>query len=136
MPTDEAILGFTNRWYEDASKAARNVALPSGTHIRAVPPEYLLTTKLEAFRSRGADDYLASADFEDIVRLIDGRERLGSEAEAAPPDVRAFIATELERMLADQRFEPGVAGALLPDAASQARLPLVLERFQRLSAVD
>jgi len=35
---------------------------------------------------------------------------------------------------ADERFEPGVAGALLPDSASQARRPIVMERFRRLAA--
>lgn len=132
MPTDEAVLGFSNRWYGDALAAAQPTTLPSGAVIRAVPPEYVLATKLEAFRSRGADDYLASADFEDVVRLIDGRERLGSEVESAARSVREFVAAEFRRMLSDPRFEPGVAGALLPDQASQARLPTVLERVRRL----
>ena len=132
MPTDAGILGFSNRWYPDAAGAASEVTLPSGARIRAVPPAFLLATKLEAFRARGRNDYLASADFEDIVRLIDGRERLGKEVAAAPEEIREFVATELERMLIDPQFEPGVAGALLPDRASQARLPLVLERLRVL----
>jgi len=134
MPTDETILGFSNRWYGEALTAAQEVKLPSGAKIRAVRPEYLLATKLEAFRGRGAEDYLASADFEDIVRILDGRERLGSEVEAAPPNLREYLATEFTSMLADERFEPGVAGALLPDSASQARRPIVLDRFRRLAA--
>jgi hypothetical protein len=132
MPTDPEILGFSNRWYEAALETAQEVALPSGARIRAVIPPYLLATKLEAFRGRGRDDYLGSADFEDIVRLTDGREALIPEVEAAPTDVREFIGSEIGRMLADPRFEAGVAGALLPDAASQARLSVVLERFRQL----
>jgi hypothetical protein len=133
MPTDERILGFSNRWYENALETAQDVYLPSGTRIRAVTPPYLLATKLEAFRSRGGGDYLASADFEDIVRLIDGREALLSEVEATRSDVRTFVAGELQTMLADVRFEAGVAGALLPDPASQGRLALILERVRRLA---
>lgn len=133
MPTDDAILGFSNRWYAVALDEPEEITLPSGAHIRAVRPAYLLATKLEAFRSRGRGDYLASVDFEDIVRLVDGRERLLLEVEEAPEDVREFIASEFARMLADERFEPGIAGALLPDAASQGRAPLVLERIRLMS---
>lgn len=136
MPTDPEILGFTNRWYEGALEAAQDVRLPSGALIRAVTPPYLLAAKLEAFHSRGRDDYLGSADFEDIVRLVDGREALMAAVEAAAGEIRAFIRGEFGRMLEDPRFEPGVAGALLPDAASQARLTFVLERFRQLSTAS
>jgi predicted nucleotidyltransferase len=134
MPTGEAILGFTNRWYPEAIAAAVEGALPSGATIRAVTPPLLLATKLEAFANRGRGDYLASVDFEDVVRLVDGRERLVDEMSAASAEVRAFVADELARMAADPGFEGGVAGALLPDAASQARRALVLSRLERIAA--
>jgi hypothetical protein len=136
MPTDDSILGFSNRWYRDAVEAAQEITLPSGATIRAVTPPYLLATKLEAFRDRGGNDYLASVDFEDVVRLVDGRERLIQEAEQAPQDVRHFIATQLAQMLADEQFEAGVAGALMPDAASQARREQVLARVDLLSRLN
>lgn len=137
MPTDEAILGFSNRWYGDALQAAIEIELPSGTTIRAVPPPYLLATKLEAFRGRGSDsegnpDYLGSRDFGDIVALIDGRPELVEEVIASATPLHAYIAAQFSRMQDDFRFEGGVAGALMPDQASQARRPLVLERVQRM----
>lgn len=133
MPTDEAILGFRNQWYEAALAAAEAVTLPSGTTIQAVTPAYLFATKLDAFRDRGGGDYLASVDFEDIVRLVDGRARLIEEVEASPADLQRFIADELGRLLQDRNFEAGVAGGLLPDAASQERRQVVLERIRRMS---
>jgi hypothetical protein len=136
MPTDDSILGFSNRWYRDAVETAQEITLPSGATIRAVTPPYLLATKLEAFRNRGGNDYLASVDFEDVMRLVDGRERLIQEVEQAPQDVRHFIATQFVQMLADEQFEAGVAGALMPDAASQARRELVLERVDLLSRLN
>ena len=136
MPTDDSILGFSNRWYRDAAEAAREMTLPSGATIRAITPPYLLATKLEAFQDRGGSDYLASVDFEDVVRLVDGRERLIQEVEQAPQDVRHFIATQFVQMLADEQFEAGVAGALMPDAASQARREQVLGRVDLLSRVN
>ncbi len=132
MPTEVEILGFTNRWYGQAIEAAELVKLPSGREIRAVTPPYLLATKLEAFRDRGRGDYLASVDFEDIVRLIDGRERLVAEVAEAAFEVRDFIACEIDQMLGDENFASGVAGALMPDGASQARRPAALERFSAL----
>ena len=95
----------------------------------------LLATKLEAFRRRGGDDYLASVDLEDVVRLVDGRERLVDELASAPVDVREFVATELRELLEDPRFEAGVAAALLPDEASQGRRGMVVERLSRMTDI-
>ena len=53
MPTDEAILGFSNSWFAPAFESAIDVTLPSGAVIRVVRPPYLVATKIEAFRRRG-----------------------------------------------------------------------------------
>ncbi|MBA3866282.1 MAG: hypothetical protein H0X42_08040 [Solirubrobacterales bacterium] len=50
MPTDPEILGFSNRWYDEASATAAIVALASGAEIRAATPALLLATKLCAWR--------------------------------------------------------------------------------------
>lgn len=133
MPTEASILGFTNRWYADAIATAVRLALPSGTRIRAVRPDYLVATEIEAYLGRGDDDLLSSIDFEDLVRLIDGREELCAEIAMAPEDVRAFIATSLQAMSRRPLFPTAVAGALLPDMASQQRLPLVLRRISEIA---
>jgi hypothetical protein len=39
--------------------------------IAAVSPPFLIATKLEAFASRGCNDYIASRDFADVVSLLD-----------------------------------------------------------------
>lgn len=139
MPTEAEILGFTNRWYAESLASAVIVELPSGQSIRAVPPPYLLATKLEAFHGRGTDseggpDYLGSRDFGDVVVLFDGRPELVDEVLASPSSLREYLAAEFRRLREDFRFESGVAGHLLPDLASQARRDLVLERIRRVSA--
>lgn len=138
MPTEAEILGFTNRWYAEALAAAVPLQLPSGVTIRAVPPPYLIATKIEAFKGRGRDadgqpDYLGSRDFGDVVFLVDGRAELVDEVLQSPRSLREYLADELQRLQRDARFEGGVAGHLLPDLASQARRELVLERIRRLS---
>ena len=133
MPTDENVLGFTNTWYEPAIEHAAVLTLPSGRRIKAVTPPYLLATKLEAFVNRGHEDYLASVDFEDIVRLVDGRSTLADEIRAAPDDLQAFLRVEFARRIDDERFQTGIAAGLMPDAASQARRPLILNRLREIA---
>ena len=82
LPTDERILGFSNRWYGPAIRAAQTIRV--GRHdIRVVTTPYFLATKLEAFHGRGGHDYRASHDLEDIITVIDGRPELGTEVLAA-----------------------------------------------------
>lgn len=132
MPTESLIIGFANVWYPAELAAAAEVLLPSGARIRAVTPPYLCATKLEAFRGRRAGDYLGSRDFGDIVVLIDGRRELVSEIEGESVLLRRYLADELSRMQQDFGFEGGIAGALLPDRASQARAGMVLERIRQI----
>lgn len=49
MPTDERILGFSNRWCAEAVRTAAPVVLPSGVEIRVICAPEFLGTKLEAF---------------------------------------------------------------------------------------
>lgn len=126
MPTNPAILGFANRWQAAALPHAVARALPSGATIRAIPPPYLLATKLEAFNGRGNNDFLASRDFADIITLLDGREELPDEVSHSDADVRRYLADEFRALLRQPRFIDGLHGALLPDAASQERAEAIV----------
>lgn len=137
MPARADILGFENRWQAAALPHAVERQLPSGRHIRAASPPYLLATKLEAFKSRGNGDFLASRDFADVIALIDGRQELVDEVLAAEPDVRDYIAGEFRSLLAAPRIGDGLTGAVRPDAVSQARIDeVILPAIHRLSAAD
>ena len=136
MPIDSDVLGFTNRWYADAVTHVGHAKLPSGSSIRVVTPPWLLATKLEAYLGRGGDDPMASADFEDIVRLVDGREELNSEIAQAPPALREFVTTEMGRLAARPDFDEAVEAALPLDPGSQARAGIVIGRWAGLSAGD
>ena len=133
MPTDPALLGFSNRWYPEAMEEAMAFTLPGGTEIRLVSAPYFLATKLEAFLGRGEEDFMASHDLEDVVTLIDGRPGVVEEVLGANPDLRKYIAETLNRFLQDDSFIGSIQGSLLPDRASQARFPLLLERFRAIS---
>ena len=75
MPTDETVLGFTNRWYGEAARSALRLSLPSGKAINLISAPAFLATKFEAFRTRGKADLIASHDFEDIVNVVEGARR-------------------------------------------------------------
>lgn len=112
MPTKASILGFENRWQEQAFAHAVDIELPIGRDIRAIPPPFLLATKLEAFEGRGKLDFYESRDFEDIVRLIDGRSELPGEVAAAPEDLRDYISQQFESLSGHAQFDNGLEGAL------------------------
>jgi len=132
MPTDERILGFSNRWYEPAIASAQNVTI-AGLSIRLIIPVYFLATKLEAFRGRGNDDYSGSHDLEDVIAVIDGRPEIVEEVRTAPSDVRGHIASEMMRLLNTRAFVDALPGFLLPDSASQARYDLLRQRLSALA---
>jgi hypothetical protein len=66
MPTEEGILTFGNRWYKEAVKKASLHQLEKNLEIMAITAPYFLATKMEAFKSRGNFDFLASHDFEQV----------------------------------------------------------------------
>jgi hypothetical protein len=132
MPTDERILGFSNRWYEPAIAAAQTSEI-AGVRVRLITSVYYLATKLEAYRGRGDDDYSGSHDLEDVITVIDGRAEIVEEVRLASTDVRTYIASEVGRLLRTPAFVDALPGFLLPDQASQQRLPLLRDRLTAIA---
>ena len=135
MPLDETILGFSNRWYEAALGSSQQYQLEPDLEIKIVTAPYFCATKIEAFRGRGNGDYLASYDLEDLITLVDGRPELLSELRSASADVRSYIAGAIGQMLTTDEFMDALPGYLLPDAASQGRISIVLERLTDISTL-
>jgi len=133
MPTNEDILGFSNKWYSQAIEKSNEVELEANLKIRMVTAPYFLATKIEAFYGRGKKDLLASHDMEDIITVIDGREEIIKEINVAPSDLRAYLAAQFQNFLTNDLFIESLSGHLLPDKASQARLPILLERIREIA---
>jgi hypothetical protein len=133
MPTRREIVGFGNEWYQAALALATRIALPSGAVIRMVAAPHFLATKLGAFDGRGNGDYLMSHDIEDIISVLDGSLEVVNEVLQAESGLRTFLAEQFAQLLADMRFEQAVPGHLPGDMASQARVPLILERRQQIA---
>jgi len=135
MPTDEEILGFSNRWYLPALRFASIREVAGEIPIRVVTALYFLATKIEAFHGRGHGDFMASHDVEDIIALIDGRAEIVEEVLHAPENVRRFIAASLREFIESRDFLEALPGHLLPDPASQQRMPLIMDRIHAIVEV-
>jgi predicted nucleotidyltransferase len=134
MPTDEKILGFSNRWYSAAIKHAVDDTLPDGQHISRVSAPYFIATKIEAFLGRGNHDFIMSHDFEDLMAVIDGREELGNEcANVHDPQLRGYIAKRFSTWLQDRDFMQAIPCHLPPDDASIQRYSILEARIKRLA---
>jgi len=131
MPTDSSILGFSNRWYGPALENAQRAEI-GDYEIRVITAPYFLATKLEAFHGRGKNNFRMSHDLEDIVTVTDGRPELVNEIRLAPAGLQKYLSDEFKDLLSNRDFLEALAGHLLPDAASQHRLGLVLGRMKHL----
>jgi predicted nucleotidyltransferase len=133
MPTQEEILGFSNRWYLPAIANADQLQLEDDLAIKLVSPPYFLATKIEAFNGRGGGDYLASHDMEDIITLLDGRLEIVTEIRNSSDDLKGFLSKTFRALLANADFRESIPGHLSPDHASQSRLPLLIRRLVEIA---
>lgn len=130
MPTDERILGFTNRWYKNAIDSAVRYELSNDQSIRVVSPPYFVATKIEAFNGRGKGDFLESRDIEDIITLVDGRDELANEIMQVGGALRSYIARYFTEFLNAKDFDYAVESAVRSDSE---RAQVVIERFTSMS---
>lgn len=134
MPTDEAILGFTNRWYNEAVATARPVTLPllvdeePEIRIRLITPQCFVATKIEAFIGRGNGDYYASHDLEDMVTVVNGRAELVEEIGDDP--ISLFISQTFAKWLAVPEFPDAVEGHL----SARDQFEATWERFRAVAS--
>ncbi len=135
MPTQEDILGFSNSWYLPAIESANCVELETELTIRLVAPPYFLATKIEAFKGRGKGDYMASHDMEDIITVLDGRREIVDEIKSSSDELKPFLTTTFRMFLADENFLDAIPGHLLPDSASQARLPRFIKLLEEIANI-
>ncbi len=137
MPVVEGVLGFTNRWYEGAFNNAVSVDLESGRRVRVAGAPWLLATKIEAFRSRGADFPYGSHDLEDIFALIRARPRLTSEAGALEDGaLRTFLISFFNELLEWPELPDLVDGHMEPPRSEQRRIQTLGQLRGILSALE
>ncbi len=136
MPSDEKILGFSNRWYPHAIASALRVALPSGRPIRLISPAVFLATKLEAFATRGRGDLLSSHDFEDIINVLDGRSGIEEEVAASAADLVQYLAARFAEIVRHADFTNTLPGLVSYDEIHGDRVRRVHARIEAIAALS
>lgn len=131
MPAAATALGPTNRWYADAMRDAAVHDL-GATTVRVITPAYFVATKLEAFRSRGGGDYVASHDLEDVLTVLGGLRSLRDEIASAAEGVLGALRIELVQLMESESFVDALPGHFDGHAAGQARAREVSEWLRSL----
>lgn len=133
MPTEENVLGFSNRWYPVATRTAQALVLPSGTRIRLISAPAFLATKFEAFSTRGGGDIMASHDFEDIINVLDGRPGIEDEIAANDDVLVDYLASRFQDVLDRLDFENTLPGLVVYDELYDQRIASVRQRITNIA---
>jgi hypothetical protein len=132
MPTNEKILGFGNAWYPDAIKNAQRIDLGDFLQVLIVTAPYFLATKMEAFKARGNNDFLASHDFEDIICLLDGRPEIFDEISSSDSILIEYLAANFSNFIKKNQFLDALPGHLNYGALVDDRVNLVMDRISKI----
>ena len=134
MPTDENILGFSNRWYEEGIENKITKTLQDGTEIFVFSPEYYLAAKFEAHKSRGGNDLRQSHDFEDIIYLLVNCPGLLEKITNANTNVKAYLKEECENLLENVNLTEGIECAL-PYGSGDERAEIVEDLINAIAEI-
>ena len=136
MPTDQSILGFSNRWYSAAVASASSITLPSGRRISLISAPVFLATKFEAFHTRGRNDVLISHDLEDIVNVVEGRPVIVEEVAAAESGLRGYLAVRFRELTRNPDFANALPGLVAYDDLYQSRIQAVRNRTSAIAGLE
>ena len=132
MPTDEKILGWGNHWYKEAIEHAVTHHIADDLTIKSVTAPYFLATKIEAFKSRGNNDFFGSHDFEDIITVIAGRVDIASEVAATSDKLRMHLRSVFSEMLKSDQFALALPGHVSDGPVTMQRVQLVIDRMKNI----
>jgi len=135
MPTEDSVLGFSNRWYSEAVVSAGALTLPSGTVIKLISAPAFLATKFEAFLTRGNADMLASHDFEDIINVVEGRRSIEQDIRAASPALRAYLVERFTQVQSAPDYANVLPGLVAYDALHAQRVAAVKSGIAAITAM-
>jgi predicted nucleotidyltransferase len=127
MPTDEKVLGFSNKWYAPGFKKAIDFEIYNLHTVKIFPAAYFIASKLEAFKSRGKNDGRTSSDFEDIVFVLNYRNAVWAELQQADNEVKGYLEDEFKKLLSVTYIDEWIAVHL--DYNDQQRAGYIADRL-------
>lgn len=132
MPTDEDVLGFSNRWNETALETAQIHDFTDNLSIPIIAPPRFIAAKQEAFHNRGESDFYGSTDLEDIITILDGRPEIVEEMETVPKPLQSYVADVFEDWLEIREFQSALPGHLQHASSSSGRVAVIKRRIERI----
>ncbi len=133
MPTDEKILGFGNRWYKKAISDSISYSLTDELKIRTITAPYFIATKLEAFKTRGKNDFYASHDFEDIISVLDGRLEIIDEIYKTDQEIKDYLIKEFTEINNSRSFHGALPGHFVQYGnLAEARAELLEQKIKSM----
>jgi hypothetical protein len=133
MPVSGEAADPRSKWFPEALAAAGKIELVEGVTGYIITAPYFIATKLEAFFDRGNNDFYGSVDLEDIITVLDGRESIIKEIDDLPRSVRVHLSGKFSELIESRNFMESLPGHLLPDTASQERIPRLIGILRRLA---
>jgi hypothetical protein len=131
MPDDEAVLGFSNRWYSTGIEHRIKKTVSDEMWIYVFSVEYYLASKLEAMLSRGSNDLRTSHDFEDIVYIFDNCVELAEQVtKSNDVSLRDYLREQCAALLSNPNIEESIEAAL--PYGEGARCELIIKTLQKL----
>ncbi len=128
MPLSENILGFANRWYAEAFSQAFVIDLDDRYRIKIFSSPYFIATKLEAYKNRGQNDCRTSADFEDIVFVLNSSITVWQEMSDAPNNLKVYLTTEFKALLSQPYIDEWISAHL--DYQEQRRVNFIIGNME------
>jgi hypothetical protein len=128
MPTEEKILGFTNKWYSSGYRNAVDYVIDRNNTIKIFPPSYFIASKLEAYKGRGNNDGRTSSDFEDIIYLLNNRKVIWKELRDSPSEILKYLKIEFKKLLSQPYINEWVSSHL--NYNEQNRINYILGNMQ------
>lgn len=96
MPTNEEILGFSNKWYSEGFKNSIDYEIDRQHTVKIFSAPYFVASKIEAFKNRGKNDGRISSDFEDIIFVLENRRSIWEEMADAQMHLKEYLRSEFD----------------------------------------
>lgn len=132
MPTDEKILGFSNKWYLKGIENKISKQLQDGTSIFILSPEYYLATKFEAHNNRGTNDLRQSHDFEDIIYLLDNKSDIMDYINNSSIEIKIYLKKQFFNLLKNPNILEGIESALSIGSTAE-RAETIIDIFTNIT---
>jgi predicted nucleotidyltransferase len=130
MPAEDGPLGPSNKWYKIGFENLWKVKAKE-EEIQILSAPAYLSTKFEAFNSRGGD-YRTSHDFEDIIYVLDNRLTIVHEVENAHITIKEFLKSEMKKILRN-RFLEEILNSHIHPLMQDERTPIILKKLYQIT---